>query len=30
MEEAYDKLSAKIDAHDLKTTNLIRGTKYKS
>jgi hypothetical protein len=30
MEEAYDKLSAKIDAHALKTTNLIRGTKYKS
>jgi len=30
MEEAYNKLSAKIDAHALKTTNLIRGTKYKS
>jgi hypothetical protein len=30
MEKAYDKLSAKIDAHALKTTNLIRGTKYKS
>jgi len=30
MEKAYDKLSTKIDKHALKTTNLIRGRKYKS